>query len=80
MKEAELQAVVARLFQRFPELLGFSVREASDELCVSGVETFPELEPSELMGQIAVPLLELLEENPDARRLLSGRTFARTLH
>jgi len=81
MKEAELQALVAHLFQRFPELVGFSVREAEDELCLAGVETFPsDPEPDELMGAIAGPLLELLEEDPQARELLSGRTFARTLH
>ena len=81
MKETELQAVVATLFQRFPELVGFSVREAKDELCLAGVEIFPAgLEPDGLMGEIAGPLLDLLDEDPDARELLSGRTFARTLH
>jgi hypothetical protein len=81
MKEAELQAVVANLFQRFPELVGFSVGEAQDDLCLAGVETFPaDPEPEDLMGAIAVPLIELLEEDPEARELLNGRTFARTLH
>lgn len=81
MKEAELQAVVASLFQRFPELLGFCVGEEKDELCLASVETFPaELAPAELMGEIAAPLLDLLEEDPQARELMRGRTFARTLH
>lgn len=81
MKETELQAVVATLFQRFPELVGFSVREAAEDLCLAGVETFPyEPEPGSLMDEIAAPLLELLDEDPQARELLSGRTFARTVH
>jgi len=81
MKEADLQAVVATIFQRLPELVGFCVREAKDELCLAGVETFPaDLEPDELMGEIALPLLDLLEEDPQARELMRGRTFARTVH
>lgn len=81
MKETELQAVVATLFQRFPELVGFSVREETEDLCLAGVETFPSVpEPAFLMDEIAAPLLELLDEDPEARELLSGRTFARTVH
>jgi hypothetical protein len=81
MKETDLQAVVASLFERFPELVGFSVREAKDDLCLSGVETFPpEAQPARLMGAIAAPLLDMLDEDPAAGELLSGRTFARTLH
>ena len=81
MNESELQALVANLFQRFPELVGFSVRETPDDLLLSGVETFPAgLEAARLMHDIVVPLRELLDEEPDARELLSGRTFARTLH
>ena len=81
MKETELKAVVATLFQRFPELVGFSIREAAEDLCLTSVETFPyEPEPDALMGEIATPLLELLDEDPDAGELLRGRTFARTVH
>lgn len=80
MKEAQVRTVVATLFRRFPELVGFSVWEASEDLCLASVETFPcDAEPS-LMGEIAAPLLDLLDEDPEARELLSGRTFARTLH
>lgn len=81
MTEAELQTLVAGLFQRLPELVGFSVREAADDLLLSGVETFPAgLEAARLMDDIVLPLRDLLDEEPDARELLSGRTFARTLH
>lgn len=80
MNEADLQAVVATLFQRVPELLAFSVRETKDDLLLSAVETFPSVEPARLMDHVVTPLLELLDEEPEARELLSGRTFARTLH
>jgi hypothetical protein len=81
VKEAELQAVVARLFQRFPELVGFSVQEARDKVRLSDIETFPcDLETSGLMSEIAEPLRRMVDEHPDARWLLRGRTFARTLH
>lgn len=82
MKETELQAVVATLFRRFPELVGFCVRHArDDDLCLDGVETFPAgLPPDVLMDEIVVPLLRLMHEDPDAGELLRGRTFARTLH
>ena len=80
--QADLQALVASLFQRFPALVGFSIDEASrPDLRFSHVVTFPGyIAPTELMNEIAVPLLELLEEEPDARELLRGRTFARSLH
>lgn len=80
MKEAQLQAVVATLFERFPELVGFSVWDATENLCLAGVEIFPGDAKPSLMSKIAAPLLDLLDEEPEARELLSGRTFARTLH
>jgi hypothetical protein len=89
----ELQALVASLFERFPALLGFSIEdarpsdaagsggEAEGDLCLAHVATFPGYAaPAGLMGEIAVPLQELLDEEPAARELLRGRTFARALH
>lgn len=78
--EAELQTVVAELFQRMPMLVGFSLADA-DELCLAQVETFPwNPTESELVREIGMPLLELLDEEPEARALLRGRTFARAVH
>jgi hypothetical protein len=51
------------------------------ELVLADVETDPWPAPSqELCGEIAVALLDLMENEPAARELLLGRTFARTLH
>ena len=79
--ESELENVVADLFDRLPSLIGFSVGEEQQELVVADVETFPwTARQGALLGEIAVPLLELLDEEPEARTLLCGRTFARRLH
>lgn len=85
---AEVQAVIDALFARFPALVGFSLQDAThgdsvgdEDLCLASVELFPPVaERAELLSEIAMPLLELLEEAPSARDLLRGRTFARALH
>jgi len=82
--ETEVAAVVDALFRRWPSLVGFSVQEAqtpSPELVVSDVETDPwPARSQELFGEIAGALFELMDDEPAARELLRGRTFARTLH
>lgn len=82
--QTEVAAVVEALFRRWPSLLGFSVQEAgapSTELVVSDVETDPWAGRSQaLFGEIAGALLDLMDDEPAARELLRGRTFARTLH
>ena len=87
--EAEVQAVVDALFERFPALVGFSVQSAAadtragaeeDLLLADGVLYPPVAGSNELLGEIAMPLLELIEQAPNARELLRGRTFARALH
>jgi hypothetical protein len=78
--ESQVEAVVAQVFDRLPALVGFSVA-LEPELVLADVETFPRFAQREdLMGEIAIPLLELLDEEPEARELLCGRTFVRTLH
>ena len=78
--ETELQTVVSELFQRMPALVGFSLADA-DELCLAQVETFPwNPTEAELLREIGMPLLELVDEAPEARALLRGRTFARAMH
>lgn len=48
---------------------------------LTNIETFPgTVPPGELVGEIALPLIELMDEQPEARELLRGRTFARRLH
>lgn len=82
--ETQIAAVVDTLFRRWPWLVGFCVQEESEPsagLVVTNVATDPwraELYP--LYGEIVDAVLSLADEEPAARELLRGRTFARTLH
>jgi hypothetical protein len=88
----ELDATIERLFKRYPQLHGFSVLDAASvsrdrqtdrlegDLFLADLGVDPWGNTAELVGEIAVSLLELMDENPEARAQLSGRTFARTLH
>jgi hypothetical protein len=78
--ESQLDAIVTRVFQRLPDLVAFSI-ELEPELVLADVESFPwPALHEELVGEIATPLLQLLDEEPAVRELLRGRTFARALH
>src|SRR3954470_8647944 len=80
---SQLDEHVESLFERCPELCGFSVRSENDELFVSDVGIAPRLSAQqygEIFQDIARTLADFLEEEPDASDLLKGRTFARTLH
>lgn len=80
--DIEVAAAVNKLFRRLPALMGFSVQQVLEhELVLADVET--DLWPGrsqELLGEITVALLDLVDEEPEARDLLIGRTFARKLH
>ena len=81
--QTELQQQVESLFERCPELCGFSVRAENDELFVSDVGIAPRLSAEqygEIFQDIAKTLAEFLDETPEATEFLSGKTFARTLH
>lgn len=79
MKTA-LDHTLDRIFAACPELCGFAVDDAQ-ELGFIDVALNPGYEHSEpLLGALADALLELIEDEPEARELLRGRTFARTLH
>jgi len=80
--QTELQQQVESLFERCPELWGFSVRAENDELFVSDVGIAPRLSAEqygEIFQDIAKTLADLIDEQPEASDLLRGRTFARTL-
>jgi hypothetical protein len=80
--DAEVGTVVGALFSRWPGLLGFSVMEQG-ELFLSDLALHPwfdEAQRSSLCCEIAVALSALIDEEPATRELLSGRTFARTVH
>ena len=89
----KLQSVVDELFQRWPALVGFSVQDAASlsddrvagrlegELCLADLETQPYAPlPEDLFGDVAIALIDLMDEEPAAREALRGRTFARVLH
>jgi hypothetical protein len=78
--QREVHDVVNTLFQRYPTLCGFSVRE---DLSFSNVACHPVLvgdEAKELIDEISATLVELVDERPEAADLLRGRTLARSFH
>jgi hypothetical protein len=91
---AQLEASVGALFGRFSVLHGFSVQDRPGTLGI-GVPTedgdlyladlglYPQLcaEDAQLIcEEIRDTLVELIDKQPQARELLSGRTFARVFH
>lgn len=81
--QRQVDRLLESLFNRRPDLSGFSVRGEDDELFVSDVGIAPRLSAEqygEIFQDIARTLSELLDEEPAASELLRGRTFARTLH
>lgn len=80
---AELQATVAALFRRYPELYGFTVQDLEGQLVLAeiGVDPFMgEGATQQVRGDVAEALHEFIEERPEALDLLRDRTFARVLH
>jgi hypothetical protein len=90
--DADVSSQIGALFDRCPELCGFSVQlkvsadgnpGGEEELFVTAISIAPRLSKeqySEIFEQISGALTELLAERPEAATLLRGRTFARTLH
>jgi len=76
----EVNDVMSTLFQRYPALCGFSVK---DDLRLSHIACHPALVGDEvemLCEEISVALSDLVDERPEAAELLRGRTLARTFH
>jgi hypothetical protein len=93
--EAELEARVARLFARRPELWRFTVRDRSGlpdhldptslagELFIFEIGLSPRLGKDhydEVYDDIARAITAVVAARPEAKRLLPGRTFVRALH
>lgn len=93
--EEDLAARVAAIFERCPQLFGFTVQDSSSlpeelrplalerELVVSDIGVYPYLNADQceqIYNEIAVALLDFLFERPAAKDVLRGRTFVRTLH
>jgi hypothetical protein len=91
---AQLEESIVALFGGFPSLCGFSVQdrpgipETGAEslqnglfLTEVGLYPVPNVEEAKFIcEEIRDTLAQLIEERPQARELLSGRTFARSLH
>ena len=93
--EEDLATRVGAIFDRCPQLFGFTVQDSSAlpeelraialerELVVSDIGVYPYLNADQceqIYNEIAVALLDFLFERPSAKDVLRGRTFARTLH
>ena len=89
---ADVSSQIEALFDRCPELCGFSVQvkvlaegrpSDEEELFVTAISIAPRLSKeqySEIFEQISTTLTDLLGERPEAATLLRSRTFARIRH
>ena len=91
---AQLDASVESLFDRFSVLHGFSVQDRPGvlgvgvpaqvgDLYLADLGLYPALDVEDariICEEIRDTLVELMDEQPQARELLSGRTFARVFH
>jgi hypothetical protein len=80
--EVKLEESIVSLFVERPELCGFTVT-VEGGLVLSDVGIYPAGRPEELRlicEEIRAALVEVIEQAPEARDLLAGRTFARSLH
>jgi hypothetical protein len=91
---AAIDEAMRLLFARLSGLNGFSVIDAASmvgereagqlqgDLSLADITVSPDFDAAndDYFGDIAVVLIDLLEERPEARALLRGRTFARTLN
>jgi hypothetical protein len=93
--EADLEATIDALFDRFPTLVAFSVQDGESlaregiapqhesDLFLTEVSVYPwsgQEAPAALCVEIVTALTELVDEWPAALELLHERTFARVLH
>jgi hypothetical protein len=90
--DADVASQIGALFNRCPELCGFSVQVkisadgnpgGEEELFVTAISIAPRFSKEqydEIFDQISGALTELLGGRPEAATLLQGRTFARRLH
>jgi hypothetical protein len=93
--EEDLAARLESIFDRCPQLHGFTVQDSSAlpeelrslalerELVVTDIGVFPFINAEQceaIYNEIAVALLDFIFERPSAKDVLRGRTFVRTLH
>ena len=76
----ELEEVMEELFRDCPLLCGFSLDRSLTPVDVTCSARLHGTTIANLRDSIEVVVNELLKLRPEARELLSGRTFARRLH
>jgi len=93
--EDDLAARLGVIFERCPQLHGFTVQDSSalpeelrslaleKELVVTDIGVYPFINAEQcesIYNEIAVALLDFMFERPSAKEVLRGRTFVRVLH
>ena len=93
--EEDLAARLDTIFERCPQLHGFTVQDSSalpeelrslaleKELVVTHIGVYPFINAEQceaIYNEIAVALLDFMYERPSAKDVLRGRTFVRNLH
>ena len=93
--EEDLAARLDTIFDRCPQLHGFTVQDSSalpeelrslaleKELVVTDIGVYPFINAEQceaIYNEIAVALLDFMFERPTAKEVLRGRTFVRALH
>lgn len=84
----DLDRSLQPLFERWPALCGFSVKELrtlphAREIVFRDVAIAPwagHRPSADLLDALATTLLDLIDERPEAGELLAGRTFAPAIH
>ena len=80
--ESRVEESIFSLFEEIPSLCGFTVATRAGGLELADIGLYPapaEDEVQLIHAEIRDALSALLDEQPDARGLLYGRTFARVL-
>ena len=93
--DEDLAARVEVIFDRCPQLHGFTVQDSSAlpeelrplaldrELVVTDIGVYPFINTEQceaIYNEIAVALLDFMYERPAAKDVLRGKTFVRQLH
>ena len=93
--EEDLAARVEVIFDRCPQLHGFTVQDSSAlpeelrslalerELVVTDIGVYPLINAEQceaIYNEIAVALLDFMYERPTAKDVLRGKTFVRQVH
>lgn len=93
--DEDLAARVEIIFERCPQLHGFTVQDSSAlpeelrslalerELVVTDIGVYPFINAEQceaIYNEIAVALLDFMYERPAAKDVLRGKTFVRQLH